>query len=485
MATVHLGRLLGPVGFSRTVAIKRLHAHFVKDPQFVAMFLDEAHVAARIRHPNVVPTLDVVALEGELFLVMEYVQGEALSRLNRLARAEGKFVPPEFAAAIMVAVLNGLHAAHEATSERGEPLEIVHRDVSPHNILVGIDGVARVLDFGVAKAAGRVQSTRQGQLKGKLAYMPPEQIRGTVDRTTDVYSCGVVLWETLTGRRLFNGDNEAVVFSRVLEAVVEPPSKYAPGIPPALDALILRSLDRDPSKRFPTARDMARALEKSLPLVPATDVGEWVERLAGKSLADRAARIARIESQSSVDVQASMQMEQNHTPVPASTGTDASWEAAPSGHDERMVTALSSSSLVEAGSTAGIPGKRAFRGTLMVAAGIACVVIASVAFGLRDRKDENAAATVHAPSSEQVAPPPEAVRVDPAPPPVPLVAPAAPPVTAAVTSPAASSAAPARRPVIATKQNEQPSNRPSAPNATPPSSKKGISVHESVLDSRH
>src|SRR5437870_1182907 len=140
MATIHLGRLLGPVGFSRTVAIKRLHPQFAKDPEFVSMFLDEARLAARIRHPNVVPTLDVVATQGELFLVMEYVQGESLSRLGRVMRERKERILPRICASIMSGVLHGLHAAHEAHDERGEPLGIVHRDVSPHNVLVGGDG---------------------------------------------------------------------------------------------------------------------------------------------------------------------------------------------------------------------------------------------------------------------------------------------------------------------------------------------------------
>src|SRR5262249_10094220 len=157
----------------------------------------------------VVPTLDVVAGEGELFLVMEYVQGESLARLERVMKDRKQRIPFRILATIISNALFGLHAAHEAKNERGEPLEIVHRDVSPHNILVGTDGVARVLDFGVAKAAGRVQTTREGQLKGKLAYMAPEQIHGTpVSRRTDVYASGVVLWEAITGQRLFTGENE-------------------------------------------------------------------------------------------------------------------------------------------------------------------------------------------------------------------------------------------------------------------------------------
>src|ERR1041385_2717351 len=178
MATVHFGRLVGPVGFSRTVAIKRLHPQYAKDPEFVSMFLDEARLAARIQHPNVVTTLDVVALPNEVFLVMEYVQGESLSRLVKNTTKAGERMPWGHIVSVMAGMLHGLHAAHEAKSERREPLNIVHRDVSPQNVLVGTDGVARVLDFGVAKAAMRVGSTRDNQMKGKLSYMSPEQLNG-------------------------------------------------------------------------------------------------------------------------------------------------------------------------------------------------------------------------------------------------------------------------------------------------------------------
>ena len=197
MASVHLGLLLGAVGFSRTVAIKRLHRQYAQDPDFVAMFLDEARLVARIRHPNVVPTLDVTVTDGELFLVMEYIPGESLTRLIREGTSRSDRMQPNVAATIIAGVLHGLHAAHEARGERNEPLGIVHRDVSPQNVLVGTDGAPRVLDFGVAKAAGRLQTTREGQLKGKLAYMAPEQFEGIATRASDVYSASVVL----SGRR--------------------------------------------------------------------------------------------------------------------------------------------------------------------------------------------------------------------------------------------------------------------------------------------
>src|SRR5271166_6095918 len=238
MAAVHLGRLVGAVGFSRTVAIKRMHPHLTEDPEFVSMFLDEARLAARVRHPNVVGTLDIVAEGGELFLVMDYVQGETLGRLLHASSKRGARVPVPIVAAIASGILHGLHAAHEARDEQGQPLGIVHRDVSPQNVIVGVDGVPRVLDFGVAKAVGRLQTTREGQLKGKLAYMAAEQIMGQeATRRTDVYAASVVLWEALAGRRLFRDDNEGAVLKRVLEGEIDPPSSHNPDVPAALDAI--------------------------------------------------------------------------------------------------------------------------------------------------------------------------------------------------------------------------------------------------------
>ena len=315
MATVHLGRLLGPVGFSRTVAIKRLHAQFASDPEFVSMFLDEARLAARIRHPNVVPTLDVVATGGELFLVMEYVPGESIARLARTLRENQQMLPTRILSAIMAGVLHGLHAAHEAKDERGQPLGIVHRDMSPQNVLVGTDGVARVLDFGVAKAAGRMQTTREGQIKGKLSYMPPEQLRGAqVGRQSDIYAAGVMLWELVTGQRLFAGDNEGAIVARILDGNIEAPSKILmQGLSPhltisdshirsleTLDSTILRALAMDPEDRFKTAREMAVEIERKL--VPATgsEVADWVEHIASEVLHTRASIVAEIESSTSM-----------------------------------------------------------------------------------------------------------------------------------------------------------------------------------------
>jgi len=301
MATVHLGRLRGQAGFSRTVAIKRSHPGFAKDPEFVSMFLDEARIAARIQHPNVVPVLDVEARDGELFLVMDYVHGESLARLWRLC--EGRPIGPAIAGRIAADMLNGLHAAHNARSERGSLLEVVHRDVSPQNVLVGVDGVARVTDFGIAKAVNRIQTTHEGQLKGKLSYMAPEQLEEKhVDARTDVYATSVVLWELLTARRLHTSADAGATITRILTGKLPPPSRVARDIPPELDALVMRGLARDPSERFGSAQEMAVALERTLRLAIPAEVAEWVESLAHESLEKRARLVAELEtSDSDVD----------------------------------------------------------------------------------------------------------------------------------------------------------------------------------------
>ncbi|UQA59867.1 serine/threonine-protein kinase [Polyangium aurulentum] len=300
MATVHFGRLRGAHGFARTVAIKRLHPQFARSAEFRNMLLDEANLAARIRHPNVVATLELVQEEDELFLVMEYVAGDSLSRLLRECHAAGERIPPPIGCALLLGTLEGLHAAHEATTESGTPLQIVHRDVSPQNILVGRDGMARVLDFGIARATVRCQASREGQLKGKLRYMAPEQLRGApVDRRADVYAAAVVLWEVLAGRQLFEGESEAEIFGRILEGIIRPPSAFA-DLPPGLDDLVLRGLAARPEDRYATAFEMARALEGALEPASLHKVSAWVEHTIGEHLALLDCRLATIEASASL-----------------------------------------------------------------------------------------------------------------------------------------------------------------------------------------
>jgi serine/threonine-protein kinase len=204
-------------------------------------------------------------------------------------------VPPIVAGGVVSAVLQGLHAAHQAIDDFGASLHLVHRDVSPQNVLVGADGVVRLLDFGIAKTIG-LQTTRKGKLKGKLSYMAPEQLRNEpVSPRTDVYGAAVILWELLTGRRLFQSENEAETVNKVLKAAVPPPSSIVSGLPMALDGVVIRGLQRDPGSRFANARGMAAELDACLGVPSAVEIAQWVERTASAELRDRAAQVAAVE----------------------------------------------------------------------------------------------------------------------------------------------------------------------------------------------
>jgi serine/threonine-protein kinase len=296
MGTVHLGRVLGSAGFSRVVAIKRMHRDLSREPELVTMFRDEVRVTSRVRHVNVVGTLDAVVDGHEVLLVMEYVHGEALSTLLDLMNQARIRVPANVATTIAIGVLHGLHAAHEARSETDEPLNIVHRDVSPSNVLVGVDGVPRVVDFGIAKSLGRRQHTRDGQIKGKPSYVAPEVIDGRkADRRADVYSTAVVLWETLTGARLFDGESDGVIMAKVLAGPVSNLRSERPEISETLEAIVLRGLSTDPDKRFSTAREMALALQEEFGVMAPAELGDWVAEVARESLAQRARSLVDVE----------------------------------------------------------------------------------------------------------------------------------------------------------------------------------------------
>ncbi len=290
MATVHLARLSGMGGFQRNVALKLLHPHLAKDSDFVQMFFDEARLAARIHHPNVVPILEVGEGHQGYYLVMEYIEGDTFAALLSRATREGKRVPLAVVLRVIVDMLAGLHAAHELEDDRGRSLGLVHRDVSPQNILVGTDGVTRITDFGVARAASRLSATRAGQLKGKLAYMAPEQVNGEedVDRRADIFSAGVVLWEALALKRLFKGSNEPATITRVLTEVVVSPREFNPEVPEAVAAVCLKALERDRDRRFVSCAELADALEKAASdnqlLASQKDVATYVMEMVGADL---------------------------------------------------------------------------------------------------------------------------------------------------------------------------------------------------------
>jgi serine/threonine-protein kinase len=297
MATVHFGRLDGAGGFSRVVAIKRLLPHLVANREFTDMLLNEARLAARVRHPNVVATLDVVASKGDVLLVLDYVQGEALSTLCRAqAKEKRELVPIPIAIAIMQDVLHGLLAIHEATDEKGRPLDLVHRDISPPNVLVGVDGVARVLDFGIAKALQQLDDSMAGRPMGKMGYMSPEQINGErLTQRSDVFSAGIVLWELLAMRRLFPADQPDQRIDSILHGEYPRPSSLRIDVPPELDAIVMKALERDPDARFSTMREFSHALEGT-PRATPREIGSWVSELAENALAERTRMVARLEN---------------------------------------------------------------------------------------------------------------------------------------------------------------------------------------------
>ena len=297
MATVYVARQIGAAGFERMVVVKRVHRHLLGNREFYDMFRDEARVASMVRHPNVVPVIDVVELRGEpkrrtgpralprdgvrrVELARDAAKGGAEARAAAAARRSSS--------RILYDALSGLHAAHEAVDIRGRPLGVVHRDVSPQNIIVGVDGSSRLIDFGVAKASHRLTETKSGSVKGKFSYMAPEQARGQdVDPRADIFAAGVVLHECLTDRRLFRGENELDTVRRIMEAEIPAPSSVQPAIPAALDAVALKALARPPEERFQTAIEMAEAIESAVSLASHREVAAFLEHTCGSRLAER------------------------------------------------------------------------------------------------------------------------------------------------------------------------------------------------------
>jgi serine/threonine-protein kinase len=265
MAALYLGRKTGAGGFAKYVAIKVILDHMAEEPTLVAMFLDEARLSARIEHPNVVHIHELGEEDDKHFLVMEYVAGCSLAQLQRAVMKRARRLTPAVVAYVGMQVAAGLHAAHEAVDDDGVLLHVVHRDVSPKNILIAYKGYVKLIDFGIAKVRDASQSTSAGSLKGTIRYMSPEQAAGrNVDRRSDVFSLGIVLWEMLTGRPLFQAENELAALDMVRSAAVPPPSHFAP-IPPALEQVVMRMLRASPDERFTTTDEVQRALAAAVP----------------------------------------------------------------------------------------------------------------------------------------------------------------------------------------------------------------------------
>jgi serine/threonine-protein kinase len=303
MAQIYLGRLSGAEGFEKLVALKIIHQHLTEQEEFVKMFIDEARLASRIAHPNVVQILELGKVFNTHYIAMEYVEGESVSALIR------KTLPPfRISARVIADAAAGLHAAHELRDKQGELLHVVHRDISPPNILISYRGATKVVDFGVARAKGSLHTTR-GEVKGKMAYMAPEQLRAPekVDRRSDVFALGIVLFEMTTRRRLFKGDTDATQISKVLYGEIVPPSRIVEGYPEELEAIVLRALEREQEKRFQTARELQMALERYISAtgdpVLQSEVGELMTERFADRIAKKQQQITAADSEECSNVQ--------------------------------------------------------------------------------------------------------------------------------------------------------------------------------------
>ena len=265
MAEIFLARQAGLEGFEKTIVIKRIRPHLSKQSNFVKMFLNEAKLAAQLNHPNIVQIYDLGKIGESYFIAMEYIFGRDMRRIIPKADALGIPFPMVYALKIASSVCEGLYYAHARTDMYGNALNIVHRDVTPENIFVSFDGTVKVLDFGIAKAANQIEQTRAGEIKGKLSYMSPEQCMGKpLDNRSDIFSLGVVLYEWLTGFKLFTGDSEVAILKSITEGKIYAPSYFKADIPEGVEAILMKALEKDREKRYQTAWEMQYDLDQFL-----------------------------------------------------------------------------------------------------------------------------------------------------------------------------------------------------------------------------
>jgi len=264
MAEIFLARMIGVLGFDKLVVIKRILPHLASRNDFIQMFLDEARIATTLNHANIVATHEVGVHGKSYFMVMEYLPGEDVRGIvRRIGRSDGARLPLEHALNIAVAVAAGLHYAHEKRDRDGKPLDIVHRDVTPQNVIVTWDGAVKLLDFGIAKASNRINETRSGSFKGKVPYMSPEQCRGEpLDRRSDIFSLGILMHEMTLCRRLFRGETDFQILKQIAEGPIPRPRDIDANYDARLEAIVMRALERDPARRFGTARELQQALEE-------------------------------------------------------------------------------------------------------------------------------------------------------------------------------------------------------------------------------
>lgn len=381
MATVYVARQVGAAGFERLVVVKRVHPHLLANREFYDMFLDEARVASLIHHPNVVPVVDVVESSGELFLVMNYVDSSTLSGLRIASTKKKRRLPPRVVTRIIADTLSGLHAAHEAVDMRGLRLDLVHRDVSPQNIIVGVDGISRVIDFGIAKAAHRITETRTGSLKGKYGYMSPEQAKGfELDGRSDIFAVGVVLHEALTGERLFSSENEFETMRRIVELQIVDPSSRAPDVPVELDAVVHRALARNRENRYETAAEFLDALTQAIVPASPREVAACLDAHCGDRLLARRETLRSVLA-GDIDPFTPSQISNFGAPSPTTERPTARYTSfvPPPASSEPLMPSLGGN----AAPLAPQSNKRQTASIAIVAAGLGLAVLASATFLLQ------------------------------------------------------------------------------------------------------
>jgi eukaryotic-like serine/threonine-protein kinase len=298
MAEIFLARQTGPDGFEKTIVIKRIRPHLSKQSSFVRMFLNEAKLAAQLDHPNIVQIYDLGRIGESYYIAMEYIFGRDMRRIIPKADSLGIPFPMVYALKIASSVCEGLYYAHQKADPYGNPLNVVHRDISPENVFVSFDGTVKILDFGIAKAANQIVQTDAGDIKGKLSYMSPEQCRGmSLDCRSDLFSLGVVLFEWLTGFRLFTGDSEVAIMKSIIEARIYAPSYFKADIPKPVEEILMRTLEKDRARRYQTAWEMQYAIDQFLTHSEFTPsnihLSNFLKQLFEDELEEERSRVAR------------------------------------------------------------------------------------------------------------------------------------------------------------------------------------------------
>ena len=416
MASVWAARLKGSRGFQKLVAIKTMLPGLIDDPSFERMFLDEASLASQVRHPHVIEIMDLGEQDRILYLVMEWVNGEALSIIMKYAAIRGG-IPLPIAVHIATQACRGLHAAHELREENGVLVGLVHRDVSPQNVLVTFDGVVKIVDFGVAKATARLDTqTEAGQLKGKIAYMSPEQLRGEkIDRRTDVFAMGILLYMMTTGKHPFRGDDQAQTIARISSD--EPailPGSLVTGYPAGLEAVVMQALAKDSAKRYPSANDMLLGLTRALPSAMRESTDEEVAEFMRRLLPDRVERQRQAIKQA---LEAADRREMSKSAPNLHMPAEASDEPATvlEGIGREMTPSADGRSLPGASSTEPPPSfaraERSRRRNLVLVASSVLVLGLGLGFAFgRDEGQQNATAASPVPPSPEPPPAPKAAQ---------------------------------------------------------------------------